>query len=444
VILTQEIPIRRAIKKYTAFGKADGAAGALDLPPNFPSLVVPYGAYRPPWNLAGVDYYVGHNPNLQLKDWRFLTNPDLSVTISAGQVFCSAATSLVEGVDFTMGTGAVLRNPSGGSTAFTVRNCKFAAPIPDASQLQAAGALIVDVNHANLTVTNNTFIGTDNTPRNMGCDDLATFIEVEGSLTAKYNLFYHPNQSVITMGLIAALPAYGLTYQYNCIYNHYLTSTSHRNEVQWSFGPSTSLQAIEVSYNTTFQDYHSTVYGDCTFTVAAPAVFTWQGTAGNPFVNGMPCILTGTIPGGFAAVTRYWVVNSVGNTFNLSSTFNGPGITSTGSPGTTTVSLTYFGHGEGFQFNFAVNPVAFNNTNFRNNILIARRVFQVLNVGSPDNTGVSAWVHGDAANPPSNSFNTQNYFDPTGADFIYYPGSMAGWTSSGNLDMTTNKIIVPA
>jgi hypothetical protein len=442
LILTQAIPVGRTIKKYTAFGKADGAAGALEILPNFPSLVVPYGAYRPPWNVAGVDYYVGVNPNTQLKDWRFLTNPDLSVNIGQGVVNCSSSTTLVENVDFTTGLGGVLRNASGNATTLTINNCKFATPLPDGLYMQASGECILDFNSTSMTVKNCTFIGTDNTPRLMGNDDLTGFIYASGTLIAKYNLFYHPNQSVVSMGGAGSVAQYGITFQYNLIYNHYLTSLSHRNETQWLNAPTSSMLSSSWSFNTSFQDYPSTVSGPCTFTVAAPAVFTWTGTAGNPFVNGMPCILSGTIPGGFAANTRYWVVNASGNTFSLSSTFGGTGITSTGSPGTTQTSLSFYGSGEGIQFNFNLGtPVPFNNMNFTNNTLISRPVYQT---GTGTTVPVSYWVHGDAAHSVTNSLNQQNYFDPTGAFGAYYPGSMPGWTNSGNLDMTTNRIIVPS
>jgi hypothetical protein len=438
-------PWQRNISRYTMFGKLDGAAGALQATPNFPALLTPYGASRPPWNVAGVDYYVGANPNIQLQDWRTLTRADLTVNVSQGLVQCSAANTRIENIDFSTGFGGVLRNPSGAATTLVVNNCKFQTPLPDALWMNASGSPILEVNSAspcNLTVTNCSFNSTDGTPRQLGSDDIVDFIFCEGSLIAKYNFFYHPNQSVITMGGVAGVSSYGLTYQYNLIYNHYLTSNAHRNEVQWVQAPSSSLLASTVSFNTSFQDYHSTMSGPSTFTIAAPAVFTWQGTAGNPFVNGMPCLLTGgTIPGGFVINTRYWVVNQSGNNFSLSSTYGGTGITSTGSPGTTQTSLTFFGGGEGVQFNFAVGSIPFSNMNFNNNTFIARRVYQTQ---TSTNTPVSTWVDG-SFNTVTNSFNKQNYFDPTGAAQVYYPGTFPtpGWTNSGNIDMTTNQIITP-
>lgn len=42
------------------------------------------------------------------------------------------------------------------------------------------------------------------------------------------------------------------------------------------------------------------------------------------------------------------------------------------------------------------------------------------------------------------AFNQNNYFDPTSMYGAYYTGSMTtGWTSSGNIDMTTGAIITP-
>jgi hypothetical protein len=57
-------------------------------------------------------------------------------------------------------------------------------------------------------------------------------------------------------------------------------------------------------------------------------------------------------------------------------------------------------------------------------------------------------IHGTSNTTPSTSTvaqpqNTGNYFDVSGMFGAYYPGSMSGWNSSGNVNMVTGQIIVP-
>jgi len=66
-----------------------------------------------------------------------------------------------------------------------------------------------------------------------------------------------------------------------------------------------------------------------TVTIAAPGVFTWNS---HPLQNGDLVFLTttGALPTGLAANTQYFVVNAAANTFQLSLTDGGVGITTTG------------------------------------------------------------------------------------------------------------------
>jgi hypothetical protein len=87
--------------------------------------------------------------------------------------------------------------------------------------------------------------------------------------------------------------------------------------------------------------------GPCSFTAthATPAVFTWTPTAAftaaglDVMPNGTILTLAGgSLPGGFTAA-QYYVVNSAGETFELSATLNGGPVASTGTgSGTFTVS----------------------------------------------------------------------------------------------------------
>jgi hypothetical protein len=425
--------VTRSVNRYAAFGKADGASGAYQgVQPNYPALLAPYGSYRPPWNVAGVDYYVGLRPGSQLRDWRTLADVDLAATVSQGVVFLGPTRSLVQNIDFSLGTGAVLRNGAAASPAFLVNNCRFGAPSPDALYLQTGNGLLYDLNNANVTITNCTFDGATGTPGGAGNGYLAYFMSVSGNLTLMYNLFYHPNQTVVSMGENATT-SYSLTMKYNLIYNHILNGASHRNEVQWIFGPSSSITA-NVAFNTSYQD--TVPFPLTTVTYSTPN-FT---LAGNFLINGQAIQLNGTVPTGFTSGNFYYVVNVSGNNFQLSATLFGAPITG-GTGSGLTIAGASIGGGEGYQFYFnAGTDEPFNSSSFNNNVMISK---PVPNTPTGTTTPVSAWVHGDPTFTLTNANNTNNYFDPTGSALVYYTGSMIKWASSGNRDMTTNKIITP-
>ena len=59
------------------------------------------------------------------------------------------------------------------------------------------------------------------------------------------------------------------------------------------------------------------------------ATLTYTTPPVNPLVNGDTALLGGTVPGGFAAGTRYFVVNATANTFGLATNSGGTAITAT-------------------------------------------------------------------------------------------------------------------
>jgi hypothetical protein len=88
--------------------------------------------------------------------------------------------------------------------------------------------------------------------------------------------------------------------------------------------------------------YWNATYGvvslDVSITIAAPGVFT----AAANFSNGDALVLntTGALPTGLVPGTVYYVVNTTGSTFNLSTTYGGSAITTTGTQsGTHTISV---------------------------------------------------------------------------------------------------------
>jgi hypothetical protein len=85
-----------------------------------------------------------------------------------------------------------------------------------------------------------------------------------------------------------------------------------------------------------FHNFSSTV----TITIASPGVVTWTA---HGFRNGSTIVLTttGALPTGFTAGTTYFIVNAAANTFQLSATFGGAAINTSGTQsGTHTATNT--------------------------------------------------------------------------------------------------------
>jgi hypothetical protein len=98
--------------------------------------------------------------------------------------------------------------------------------------------------------------------------------------------------------------------------------------------------------------------------------------------------------------------------------------------------------GEVFQYYFNGSGTVINPINSYNTIIGIQPTGQSL-------ASVSYAIHGQAAGGTGISVlsgtgtNTGNYFDITGMYGAHYPNSMTGWTSSGNINMTTGASITP-
>ena len=106
---------------------ADGCPNAPTGPIQYPSLLGTYGTHRPPWNVAGVDYYVGAPAGQTLTDWRTLNGSNF--TSNGGVITCNSGSVTFNEVDFTLGgTFSYLYVPPGGCTSVTITNSKFGCP----------------------------------------------------------------------------------------------------------------------------------------------------------------------------------------------------------------------------------------------------------------------------------------------------------------------------
>lgn len=110
-------------------------AGAIE----YPNLLAQYGANRSPWNVAGVDYYVGMPAGLTLADWRTLQN-NSNWQFSNGTLRCQSGSPVLNGYDFTTGSaGWSIYVPTEGCSSLTIESSKIGC-VPGAGTGQNAPA----------------------------------------------------------------------------------------------------------------------------------------------------------------------------------------------------------------------------------------------------------------------------------------------------------------
>jgi len=103
-----------------------------------------------------------------------------------------------------------------------------------------------------------------------------------------------------------------------------VTGSRQNQGVVLSLSP--NLRTVNRSLNVSLQE----IKGTCTITIASPGVVTYN-SHGYSDGQAVSIATTGALPGGLAANTVYYVVNSSTNTFQLSATAGGTAINTTGS-----------------------------------------------------------------------------------------------------------------
>jgi hypothetical protein len=225
----------------------DGASGAPAGRPQYPWLLGGYGPYRPPWNVAGVDYRTGipEDKLARLRDWRTLSGPNLNVDLVNG-VITFNADYVFDSYDFSLGTGAILRNAAQpfGASNITFLNCNFALPAGNPQTASGGGFWsFADQGPANIIIRNCNFDGTN--MLNMGA-----FIDARGSIDLQYNWFRNSGQQILSMD--SQNTTVTCTYKYNFVDNFHQLPGAHRNCLQWIPTGTISATAIFM-FNTTYQ-----------------------------------------------------------------------------------------------------------------------------------------------------------------------------------------------
>jgi hypothetical protein len=223
----------------------DGSAGAPSGAPQYPAMLTGY-AHRPPWKVAGVDYHVGIPDGQPLTDWHTLvSNAALGVNLTTGLIYINADAE-IDNVDFSLGTGAALYNPSGGAKKIHLKGCNFNSPAGGQS-----GWPLLDQNQADVIIESTNFNGI-----NAG-GGWNSFLATNGNLTLLYDWFINSPSQIVQWN--AAASGKTITAKYNLYDNMRLSSGSHRNYLETNANNVNILYDVE--YNTTYQDWSDGGHG---------------------------------------------------------------------------------------------------------------------------------------------------------------------------------------
>ena len=212
----------------------DGSANAPIGTPQLPSLLDSYGANRPGWNVAGVDYYVGVPQGLTLKNPATISMAGVSVDTANHIVTVTGSNVTLSGYDFSLngGWGVVVQ---GANTKILDSNFKVGS--------NGNMPILATASSSNLTVMSVTIDGSNS-------GSVSGLIENRGSgtLTVEYSWLKNAGGDMVQMhnGGKSA----GLVLEYNLIQNAGMAPGAHGDYTEFIDGPFT----VTIAYNTTAQN----------------------------------------------------------------------------------------------------------------------------------------------------------------------------------------------
>jgi hypothetical protein len=213
---------------------ADGSVNAPNGSAQYPTGLSGYRV-RPPWKVAGFDYYVGIPSGTSLSSPTSISNPN--VTVSGNAVVCSGSGAAVtlNAIDFT---GYFVHIPSGGCSSLTITNSNFACT----GNKSPAFTFFQDQNNATIAIKASKINSGDNCgawPNNVS-DPIAC----GRNCTIEYNWFYHASERIVSMGIVTL-------YRWNLIDSPNTANGAHENYQQFGGGATATSDVVEfnASYN---------------------------------------------------------------------------------------------------------------------------------------------------------------------------------------------------
>jgi hypothetical protein len=245
---------------------ADGSANAPSGLVQHPTGLSGYRA-RPPWKVAGFDYYVGIPSGTSLQPASGISDPN--VKISGNLVKCTGpnASVTLNAIDFA---GYAIYIPLGGCSTLTVTNSNFGCTKGVAAP---SFTFIQNQNNAAMDIEQNKFDSyTDCNVRSPGnISDIMQCGSI-GNCTVKYNWFYHQSERAVDAGCGS------LKYQFNLLDDPNTVSSAHENVLQQACGDGAAQIGLVVSFNGLYS------------TISANAGEGWQfeGCCGQQFATTDP------------------------------------------------------------------------------------------------------------------------------------------------------------
>ena len=200
-----------------------------------------------PWNMPGVDYYVGYPAGQVFKDPTIDTLPT-GATLSGNIVTITGCNVTLDGWNFTLHNNPVVVNVSSSNCTTTIQNSKQSAaatptlyPIANLSSLGSGGAFVYQYNEydglAPYGVLGGSGYAVNDPLHNSNVTQNYT-------VTLKYNYFHNFDSKVIQIsGATSSVP--NLTEKYNLFYNYANCGTScahgEAENLYYSGGTSASM-----------------------------------------------------------------------------------------------------------------------------------------------------------------------------------------------------------
>jgi hypothetical protein len=169
--------------------------------------LTPHNA-SPSWNVAGVDYPIGYDTTLSLKDPTTASLPS-GCTFSGSTVTCAGSGGMLNGYDFSLHSTKLAVTASG----WTVSNNKFVCTASSAGALATVSSAVTSV-----TFKYNTFNGGASLGHGCTSGGLVASInssQNSGSITIEYNYCFNPDSKCVNFQGSTANGSLTITEQYN-------------------------------------------------------------------------------------------------------------------------------------------------------------------------------------------------------------------------------------
>jgi hypothetical protein len=232
-------------------GMTGGSGGSIT-----PSVyqATPHNASTP-WNMPGVDYYVGIPSGTTLRD------PTVSANLPSGASYASSTVTVtgcnvtLDSLDFTLHATVVVVNVTSANCTTTIQKSKFSAngtalqPIANVLGLGSGGSLVVDENEYDGLAP-------------LGGSAGSTFqvndpIQGAGQLTLTYNYFHNFDSKVLQWA--GSSPAGSLTEKYNLFadFGSCATPPCSHGEAEYTYGGAPEGLSLTSKFNTYILHFHT-------------------------------------------------------------------------------------------------------------------------------------------------------------------------------------------